>query len=225
MPVIQVIKHEFTVDDVLTDPDNISVSDVTATFGVRETKNKSIVIADGAGMTKISDGIFETSFVEPDSGLTYDVSIQTIHLGVTVFTTSTIEPNDQWVTQLEADNYFATRTNAATYWTSGNANDSTLIDAQRQIVNSDEFTLFAPLSGETVLTAIKEAICEQALFLLQASDSVDKREALQAMGVASAQVVGETYGGLQVNRISIAPRARQALAKFRKHGLGFKYNL
>jgi hypothetical protein len=130
-----------------------------------------------------------------------------------------------WVSEADADTYFSTRLGASTYWASGTEKEAALTTAQWQIENSDLFTGYPDLSvtGETAVQAMADAVCEQALFLLQDTD-VDSRMALQAQNVQQAGIVQETYK-LGNGGIAISGRAFACMQKagYTKYGKGFRY--
>ena len=131
-----------------------------------------------------------------------------------------------WVSEDDADTYFETRLGASAYWTSGAEKEAALTTAQWQIENSDLFADYPDLdtSGETADQAMADAVCEQALFLLQDED-IDSRNNLKSQGVAQAGLVQETYktgaGG-----IAISGRAWACMKKagYLKFGEGFRFD-
>lgn len=112
-----------------------------------------------------------------------------------------------WLTEEEADTYFETRLGASALWTDSTDKTAALTTAQAQIVNCAEFT-FTDEELEEPTTAMQNAVCEQALFLLRDPD-MESRLALQAQGVTQAGIVQETYGG----RRGLFPIAIQARAE------------
>jgi len=131
-----------------------------------------------------------------------------------------------WVSEVAADTYFATRLGASTYWSSGTEKDAALTTAQWQIENSDLFGGYPDVSitGEVATQAMADAVCEQALFLLQDAD-VDTRVNLQAQGVQQAGMVQETYK-LGNGGIAISGRTYACMQKagYLKYGKGFRYD-
>lgn len=127
-----------------------------------------------------------------------------------------------WLTTAEADAYFATRYGASDHWTSGTENETVLATAQADLEYSTEFVykdedgVDLTASGETPSAAMKAAVCEQALFLLQDPDGIWRRASLQAQGVRSAGIVGEAYTAQRTP--AIAPRARQLLRAYTVSG-------
>lgn len=130
-----------------------------------------------------------------------------------------------WVTVEEADAFFSTRLGASEYWASGVEKSAALKTAQWQIENSDEFDYFPDLSasGEEPTREMQDAVCEQALFLLQQGNAIDLRMAVIEQGVRTSGVVNENY--VDSCKIPVCVTARKALKKggFLKHGLGFKF--
>jgi len=123
-----------------------------------------------------------------------------------------------WISTDDADTYFQTRLNSSAWFESSTDQTAALTTAQRDLELSD---LFAWPTGyeddATLITdAMKYAVCEQALFrLLQTA--MEDRDALRAMGVTKADVVGETYA-VGANGVTIAPRAAQFLQSLDKRG-------
>jgi hypothetical protein len=105
------------------------------------------------------------------------------------------------VTVEQANTYFATRLGASRYWTADTEKAAALATAENQLA-----TLYALADTE----ACRNAVCEQALFLLRDPDGVEARAALQAQGVTEAGIVGEKYAGAA--GIAVCPFAAQALA-------------
>ncbi len=134
----------------------------------------------------------------------------------------------EYITIEEADLYFATRANASTYWKSGVDKQALLTTAQWQIENCGSFQLGVPyteqdgwgnisylwrafISGDVIPQVIKDAICEQALFLAVHGADILKREGLIAQGVTNSSVVGEAFQG-RGKGITIAPSAMTCLS-------------
>ncbi len=69
MATVLVVRHEWGVDGVLTDPTAIVLSDSTAAYGIRKTGGAN-VLAAGTAMVKISTGVYQYEFTEAD-GATY----------------------------------------------------------------------------------------------------------------------------------------------------------
>lgn len=123
---------------------------------------------------------------------------------------------DLWLTVSEADAYLAFNPYAVGYWESGVPLPSgsptktmCLTQAQRQLQRDGSWTLDDPDEGVAQDQDIKNAISEQALFILRTLDSYS-RTALQSQGVVQAGVVKETYDGAG-GRIPISPEAKALL--------------
>jgi len=97
-----------------------------------------------------------------------------------------------WASIVEGDAYFITRMGGADHWPSGSGTDAdktaALTTAQMDLVNCG---LFGLTDATTPTTAMKNALCEQALFRL-IHDS-DRRVGLQVQGVKHAGIVKEDY--------------------------------
>jgi hypothetical protein len=108
-----------------------------------------------------------------------------------------------YITVAEADTYFAKRLGAGDYWS-----DATDAAVKLAALQTAENALLAEYALEDT-DVCKNAICEQALFLLRDTAGVDARAALRAQGVTSAGIVGESYtaGGEQ----AICPYVRRVL--------------
>ena len=79
----RVITHRFEVDDVLTDPTSVKLSDQTGTYGVKRDDTDVVVVADGTDMAKQSTGIYQYSFTEPAVGLEYTAYVEVVYDGAT----------------------------------------------------------------------------------------------------------------------------------------------
>ena len=84
-----------------------------------------------------------------------------------------------------------------------------LVTAYRQLSSG----LFTGLPG-TPTQAMKDAQCEQALFLLQQGGDNDLRGGLQAQGVTAAGVVKEQYNPDSAGKLAICPAAMQLLKDY-----------
>jgi len=116
-----------------------------------------------------------------------------------------------WLTESEADAYFETRLGASDFWATGTEKTAALTTAQNFIESSGLFSL--PTAATAVM---RNAVCEQALFLLM--HNTDRRVGLQAQGVTWAGVIKEKYGG-EVN-IPICPMAAEMLSDYATAGAG-----
>lgn len=99
---------------------------------------------------------------------------------------------NSWVTEAEADTYFATRYGAGDYWLSGVDKDGALITAYNWLMGCTQFTLAASTAASQ---SVMDAQCEMALFLIQHQPDIDLRMGLQAQGVREAGIVKEKYDG------------------------------
>jgi len=123
-----------------------------------------------------------------------------------------------WLTTGDADTYFATRLGADDYWATGTPKSAALTTAQSDIENSGQYTF-----PDTAEQLMKDAVCEQALFLLRDVAGIDGRSALIAQGVAAANIIGESFNKIIALRnpknIVIAPKAEAFLASYMKTDL------
>jgi len=128
-----------------------------------------------------------------------------------------------WLTETYADTYFDTRLGAGDNWASGTDKTSALTTAQADIENCNVWEFDDPASGEDYDDAQKQAVCEQALFLLQQDDALDKRMGLQAQGVMDAGVINERYR--LTGSAAIAPRAVSLLRGYAVMGTTSQFGL
>jgi len=112
-----------------------------------------------------------------------------------------------WVTEAEADAYFASRYGASDFWASGADKDGALETAYNQLNNSGLFTL-----PDTTVDAMKQAQYEQALFVIIHMEDFDRRGGLQAQGVIEAGIVKEKYNYKPT--FPICPMAKQLLESY-----------
>lgn len=120
-----------------------------------------------------------------------------------------------WITDDEADAYFALRYGAAQYWGTIASGDEgpVLTTAYNQLFYSGMFEFPAVATQK-----MKDAQCEQALFLLMMNP--DKRAGLIAQGVVIAGMVKETYRKDAADRgYPIAPMAKAMLKELETNSL------
>jgi len=125
-------------------------------------------------------------------------------------------PADLWLTVAEADEYLAYQPSAVDHWEEGvdlasglPTKTMCLVQAQRQLTRDGAWTLTAPATGVEQDQDIKDAISEQALFILRTLSSYT-RTALQTQGVVEAGIMQEKYDGAG-GRIPIGPEAAALL--------------
>ena len=78
----------------LVDPTSVDLEDSTDTFGVRRTDTLGLVVAAGTAMTKISTGVYQTSFTEPADDLSYEYAFEIDYLSTTFNRTNTADAGD-----------------------------------------------------------------------------------------------------------------------------------
>lgn len=78
------------VDDVLTDPTTVKLSDSTATFGVKRNDTDAVVVADGTAMTNVSTGVYSYTFTDPADDLTYTYAVEIVYDGETYHIEDTV---------------------------------------------------------------------------------------------------------------------------------------
>ncbi len=78
-----VLQKTWEVEGVLTDVTSMKLSDATETYGVKRNDTDAVVVADDTSMTKVSTGVYEYTFDEPEAGLTYTAQIEVVYDGQT----------------------------------------------------------------------------------------------------------------------------------------------
>jgi len=205
---VTIFDLEFLYDGALTDV-------TTAVITITRTDTDATV-ASAKAMTNVGTGNYQYSLTDPAYDLTYAYTAVFTYASedytLTGTATGTTTPTGTYgfVTLSEAATYFDTRLGASTYWASGVDKEGALQLAYNDLIDCGLFD-FTLASGEDYPQVWLEAQCEQALFLLIQGVGLDLRTGLQAQGVTSANVVGETYRVPRGGGIPIAPRARQAL--------------
>jgi len=84
------ITKKWYVDDVLTEPTSIVLSDPTGAYGVKRNDTGAVVVADGTAMEKLDTGYYTYSFADPDYGLTYTYWIEIVYSGETYYYEGTV---------------------------------------------------------------------------------------------------------------------------------------
>jgi hypothetical protein len=98
---------------------------------------------------------------------------------------------NSWVTETEANAWAEARVDSANYWVAGAAlNKAALVQAYDELLRCGRWSLSA---SATAATAIKNAQCGHALFLLIHEPDRAIREGLQSQLVVEAGVVKEKY--------------------------------
>lgn len=110
-----------------------------------------------------------------------------------------------------ADTYFGTRHGIGTMWSGLTPSQkiALLTTAQMPIENDDSYTF-----PTTVTTAMQNAVCEQAYFMLLDPD-MEIRASLQAQGVIEAGFIKEVYRESGGGEIPIAPMAAKLIKSLR----------
>ena len=78
-------------NDDLIDPDTVVLADVTDTFGVKRLDTEVVVVAAGAAMTRISEGVYQYTFVPPEPLLRYEYAVKSTIDTVDTFMTGIID--------------------------------------------------------------------------------------------------------------------------------------
>ena len=118
---------------------------------------------------------------------------------------------NSWASQAEADAYLADRLNAAE-WTAADSatKDQALVTAWNYLTSHPGYSL----SAGTGTQAMKDAQCEQALFLLKNIDELEDRMAMISQGIERVQLIGgfiENYEGVVVPLANLAKAKLDAL--------------
>jgi len=197
------ITKKFYVDDVLTAPTSIVLSDPTGAFGVKRNDTDAVVVADGTAMTLVDTGHYTYTFADPAGDLTYSYWVEIVYGGETYRFEGTLAgasaAGSLWASTAEADAYFLTRFGISDYWT-GTDKTAALTTAQAQLEGCGYFTF-----PTTTTDTMKNMLYEQVFMLLTVDPDI--RLALQAQGVIRANVVGETYQDREQPNVAIAPLA------------------
>jgi hypothetical protein len=122
-----------------------------------------------------------------------------------------------WLTEAYADSYFDTRYGASTHWVSGIDKIAVLTTAQQDIEGCPDYAFDDVSESAPADQAMKDAVCEQALFRLMDAD-IDIRQATKAQGVVQQGAIQETYTG--GGEVPIAPKAKQLLRPYLATGNG-----
>lgn len=77
------ITRTWNVGGVPTDPTSVKLSDAAGAYGVKRDDTDAVVVADGTDMTRVSAGVYEYTFTEPDSGLDYTAWVEVVYAGNT----------------------------------------------------------------------------------------------------------------------------------------------
>ena len=122
---------------------------------------------------------------------------------------SLIVDTNSWISVADATTYFATRYGAGDQWgtsiPSETNKEAALITAYNQIQSCKLFEI------GTVTQDVKNAQCEQALFIIIHQTDSDSRMGVQAQGVLAAGIVKETYKASSGGEIPISPIAKRML--------------
>lgn len=81
----RVVRRNFKVNNVLTDPTSIVLSDSAGTYGIKRNDTDAVVVAAGTAMTKITTGVYEHTFTEPADDLAYTAWVKIVYGGNTYY--------------------------------------------------------------------------------------------------------------------------------------------
>jgi len=85
------VTQTWNVAGVLTDATTAKLSDPTAAYGVKRDDTDAVVVADGTDMTRISAGVYQYSFAEPEEGLAFTGYVEIVYGGETYYFAHEIE--------------------------------------------------------------------------------------------------------------------------------------
>lgn len=77
------IRKTWSVDNVLTDPTAIVLSDPTGAYGVKANSDGTIIAATGTAMTKKATGVYEYSKTDVDGATAYTAWVAVTYDGTT----------------------------------------------------------------------------------------------------------------------------------------------
>lgn len=197
------------------DPDAISKVEILDSDGVtvlqtivdpdiiQDATGKYHVVADAIDTPKT---IYDKWYFTPAPGADEITKTNTCIVWATVAGAGVTPGLDigvnSWVTLVEANAYFAGRWGSDEFWNDDLTDvkkSMALITAYNQILNSGYYEI-----PSTVNDIIKNAQCEQALFLVVHGSDAMRRMGLQNQGVLSAGIVKETYDPLMRGKIPFA---------------------
>ncbi len=119
---------------------------------------------------------------------------------------SLVVGTNSWLTEAQANTYFADRLKASDYWTdAADDNPPALITAYKWL-NAGSYSFPA-----TPTQIMKDAQCEMAFFLLQHQPDLDLRMGLQSQSVIAAGVVKERYKDDNYVELPIPPLVKKLL--------------
>jgi hypothetical protein len=71
-------RKSFKKAGVLTNPNSVKLSSSGGIYGVKRDDTDAVVVADDTAMTNVSTGVYEYTFDEPTTGLTYTAALEVI---------------------------------------------------------------------------------------------------------------------------------------------------
>ena len=84
------IRKQFKVDGTLVDPTSIVLSDSNAAYGARRTDTNAVVVAANTAMTRVSTGVYEYEFDDPESDLQYEYWVKIVYDGTAYYFDGTL---------------------------------------------------------------------------------------------------------------------------------------
>lgn len=117
---------------------------------------------------------------------------------------------NSWISLEDAEDYMATRIGSGVVWNTGAEKEAALITAYNQLTGCGKFSFTTEISQNML-----NAQCEMALFLLKHQEDIDGRKGLQAQGVTSANIIGETYDKDMAGELPIPAMVSQLLIDYK----------
>jgi len=88
---VTTITKKFSVDNVLTNPTTIKLSDPDGNYGVKRDDTGAVVVADGTSMSKISTGQYSYTLTDEAYNLTYSYYVEIVYGGETYYFEGTVD--------------------------------------------------------------------------------------------------------------------------------------
>lgn len=201
--------YEISKVEILDDDQTTVIETITGDDIIRDSEGNYHVVASAIATPK--NAAYDKWYFTHPSGATEQTKRNTfvVYEIISGSTPALTVGTNSWVTGPEAEEYFAGRLGASTFWNStAEANKiPALITAYKMLRACPDYTIDADEDAQEV----KDAQCEMALFLLQHQADMDARQGLQAQGVQRADIVGETYDLDRAGQLAVPPVVAQLL--------------
>ncbi|GEM_PF-468774 len=181
--------YEISKVEILDDDGVTVIETITGAGIIRDSEGNYHVVA--AAIAEPKNVAYDKWYFTHPSGATEQTKRNSfvVYEIISGSTPALIVGTNSWVTGPEAEEYFAGRLGASTWWNTSAEKVPALITAYKRIMSCGDFSIEADEDEQVV----KDAQCEMALFLLQHQSDMDARQGLQDQGVVAANIVGETY--------------------------------